>query len=68
MPLFEMLHLLQVISYFQETLQERFAGTYLRHIVEKEPDQLLARGNSCGKFFGSWWLMVIDVLARGGSW
>ena len=38
MPLFEMLHLLQVILYFRETLQERSAGTYLRHIVSgKEP-------------------------------
>ena len=30
--------------------------------------QLLARVNPCGKIFGSWWLVVMNVLARGGSW
>ena len=33
--------------------------------------QFLARGNSCRKIFGSWWLVVvvvINVLARGGLW
>ena len=28
------------------------------------PSQFVARGYSCGKIFGSWWL----VVARGGSW
>ena len=31
--------------------------------------QFLARGNSCRKIFGPWWLVVvvvINVLARGG--
>ena len=30
--------------------------------------QLLARVNPCGKIFGSWWLVGMIVLARGGSW
>ena len=30
--------------------------------------QLLARVNPCGKIFGSWWLVVMNVLASGGSW
>ena len=33
--------------------------------------QFLARGNSCGKIFGSSWLVVvvvINVLVRCGSW
>ena len=30
--------------------------------------QFLARGNSCRNVFGSWWLVVINVLARGRSW
>ena len=30
--------------------------------------QFLSRGNSCKNFFGSWWLVVIKVLPRGGLW
>ena len=29
--------------------------------------QLLAGVNPCGKIFGSWWLVVMNVLALGGS-
>ena len=40
-------------------------------LVVYGPSQFLARGNSCRKIFGSWWLVdivVINVLARGGLW
>ena len=30
--------------------------------------QFLARGNSCRKFFGLWWLVVINILDHSGSW
>ena len=60
---------------FSGTLQERSAGIYLRHIVNGYQflarglwsSQFLASGNLCREIFESWWLVVINVLSRGGS-
>ena len=74
MPSFEMLHLLQVISYFRETLQERSGGTYVgqpRSQWKKSPRLEISIFGSWFVVFLNFWLVVIGVekfLGRGGSW
>ena len=73
MSLFGMLNLLQVMSYFRETLQERSAGTYLKAHSQwkKSPCLKLSSFGLWSVVFLNFWLVVIRVenfLGRGGSW
>ena len=49
-------------------MQKELSGIIDVWLVVYGLSRLLARVNPCGKIFGSWWLVVMNVLARGGSW
>ena len=59
-------------------MQKQLSGIIDVWLVVYGFSQLLARGNSCGKIFGSWWLVVGRgnecfgswwlVVGRGGLW
>ena len=48
--------------------KETWSGNINFWLVVCGLSQFLALGNWCRKFFGSWWLVVINILVRGSSW